>query len=404
MRAAILSIGSELLHGFLTDTNATYLAQELNALGIDVVGVFQVGDDLRRIVKTFRGALEEAEFVVATGGIGPTDDDLTREAVAEVVGEQVRVDDDAAERIRELFTLRGVPMPEQNVKQAWVIPSATSLANPMGTAPGWFVRLEDNQIAIMPGVPREMLRMWREQVLPRLAESLSGDAIVSKTLKTIGIGESAVEQQIHDVIRRGYPIVATYAKDDGVHIRITAMADDRGRAERDLNTMEQEIRSAIQPYIYGYLDDPLPSAILRPIIHNGHRIALYEAGNAGRLTSLLSDVDEAAAGIASSRITGYAVAAAEASADAPLAVAEWAARTATELEATRYGCAVAVDMTPEELRDRSKGRIAIAIVTPTGMVTRTHEVTAIPAEIRRRATMWAADFLWSTISGSVGQD
>ncbi|MEX1158034.1 MAG: molybdopterin-binding protein, partial [Thermomicrobiales bacterium] len=208
MRAAILSIGSELMHGYLTDTNATFLTQEMNALGIEPVGVSQVGDELPRIVTAFRRALEDADLVIATGGIGPTDDDLTREAVAEVVGEQPKVDEVIADGIRRFFTMRGSVMPEQNTKQAWMISSAESLANPMGTAPGWFVRHGDKRIVIMPGVPREMFRMWREQAVPRVLAGSSGRSIVSRTLKTIGIGESAVETEIHEIIRRGQPTVA----------------------------------------------------------------------------------------------------------------------------------------------------------------------------------------------------
>lgn len=397
MRASILSIGSELLHGFLTDTNATFLAQELNAIGVEVIGVFQVGDDLGRIVQTFRYALDDADFVVATGGIGPTDDDLTREAVAAIAGEQVEVDERAVETIREFFTTRGVPMPEQNVKQAWTIPSAELMANPMGTAPGWFVRLDDKQIAIMPGVPREMLRMWREQALPRLVESLGSDAIVSRTLKTIGIGESAVEQQVINAVRRGYPIVATYAKDDGVHIRITAIAAERQVAERDVDATEQEVRDVLDRYIYGYLDDPLAAVILRPIVDAGERLSLFEAGNAGRLTTLLADVDEADAGIASSRITSYREAEVESSASSPTEIAKWGAFEAADAGNSGYACAVAVRITGSESADRATGDIGIAVRTPSGMLVRSHTVTAVPSEIRRRATMWATDFLWSTV-------
>lgn len=398
MRAAILSIGSELLHGFLTDTNSTFLAQELNALGVEVIGVFQVGDDLTRIVQTFRHALHEADFVIATGGIGPTDDDLTREAVAEVAGEQVQVDQEVADGIRQFFAHRSVPMPEQNVKQAWIIPSAELLLNPMGTAPGWFVRLGDRRIAIMPGVPREMFRMWREQALPRFAESLASEAIVSRTLKTIGIGESAVELEILAVVRRGYPVVATYAKDDGVHIRITAMSKDYDTAESEVNTTECEVRAILGRYIYGYLDDGLASAILRPIIADGERISLHEAGSAGRLTALLADVDESDSGIAASLITSFAEAATATGSQEPAAIASWCASNAARTGMTRYACGIAVNISRRETADRAEGGIAISIITPSGEATRTHQVTAVPPEIRRRATMLAADFLWSTLS------
>ena len=398
MRAAILSIGSELVYGFLTDTNATFLCQELNALGIEVVGVFQVGDDLQRIVATFRRALEDADVVIATGGIGPTDDDLTREAVAQIAGEQVRVDDSVADHIREYFTLRGIPMPEQNVKQAWVIPSSEVMTNPMGTAPGWFVRLGEKRVAIMPGVPREMFRMWREQVVPRLSDVLSSSVIVSRTLKTIGIGESAVEQQILAAVRRGYPIVATYAKDDGVHIRITAISDNDGDAKSAVEATESEIRDTLAPYVYGYLDDPLASAILRPIIAEGHQLAIVEAGNAGRLTAQLADVPEADRCISGSRVMSFDTGSLRAETQDPVDVAVWCVGQSPDRSVSEWACAIAVHIGPDGTNDRSAAWVGLAVRHPTGLVTRAHEVTAIPTEIRRRATMWALDFLWSTVS------
>ena len=188
MRAVVISVGSELLDGFLTDTNATFLAQEMAALGIELVGVSQVGDSLPRILTTLRRAWDDADLIVTTGGIGPTEDDLTREAVAALLGETTTVDPDLLRGIADYFAARGLVMPEQNAKQAWLIPSAKALPNPMGTAPGWFVERDGHVIVSMPGVPREMMRMWREQAVPRLLPHLGDRAVVSRTLKTIGIG------------------------------------------------------------------------------------------------------------------------------------------------------------------------------------------------------------------------
>ena len=134
MRAVVVSIGSELTEGFLTDTNATFLAQEMSALGIELVGVSQVGDNLERIVRVLRRGWEDADLIVTTGGIGPTDDDLTRESIAALLEETVDVDPDLLDTVSRFFRSRSIPMPEQNTKQAWLIPSAEALDNPMGTA------------------------------------------------------------------------------------------------------------------------------------------------------------------------------------------------------------------------------------------------------------------------------
>jgi len=397
MRAAVLSIGSELIQGFLTDTNATFLAQELSALGIELVGVYQVGDSLDRLVVTLNRALSDADLVITTGGIGPTDDDLTREAVSAIQGEQVEVDPDAAVRVREFFSMRGVPMPEQNIKQAWRIPSAELLGNPMGTAPGWYVRRQDQIIVSMPGVPREMYRMWREQALPRIIDRLEQSAIVARTLKTIGIGESAVEQRIIDLVRRGYPTVATYAKDDGVHIRITAMAADRAEAEQAVAGTIDTIREALAEHVYGELTDELADALLRPIQMAGAKVAIWEAGNAGRLTNLIDESILADEVVAGARTTSFVSAAFPVERpDAEQTAIRCATVAATE-EEVEYGVSVAVELTPGDTEDRAHGIVGIALVHPEGVAHRRHEITAPPHEVRRRATMWAADFLWSTL-------
>jgi nicotinamide-nucleotide amidase len=398
MRAAILSIGSELLQGFLTDTNATFLTQELSAIGVEAVGVSQVGDDLTRIVTAFQRALSDADLVIASGGIGPTDDDLTREAVAAVCGEEPHVDEHLADQIRAFFTMRGVPMPEQNVKQAWVIPSSETLSNPMGTAPGWFVHHGDQMIVIMPGVPREMYRMWREQALPRVLERLDQQAIVSRTIKTIGIGESAVEQRLIDLVRRGYPTVATYAKDDGVHIRVTAISEGQEQAEAAVSETEDAIRRELGTHVYGHLDIPLADALLQMLKQSGNRAAIWEAGSAGRLTNLLDESTLADDVIDHAGTTSYEAAfAAAGDGDDIEHIAAFCARAAGSGASVPIGISLVVRIIPGERPDSAVGTVGIALAQPGTVVTRSHSVTANPAEIRRRATMWAADFLWSAL-------
>ena len=199
-RAYILSIGSELTQGHLTDTNATFLAQELNAIGAELLHVVQCSDHRGRLTAQIVRALNEADLVICTGGIGPTEDDLTREAIADAVGESPSISEPLLEEIRAFFAIRGMTMPERNGKQAWTIPSSDVLPNPIGTAPGWFVFKDGKAIVAMPGVPREMKRMWLEQALPRVNERLSGETYSSITIKTIGIGESALEDSIGSVV------------------------------------------------------------------------------------------------------------------------------------------------------------------------------------------------------------
>lgn len=289
MRAYILSIGSELILGHLTDTNATFLAQELATLGIDLLHVVQVGDDRDRLVRTIRQALSDADLVVCTGGIGPTGDDLTREAIADVVAETPAVDANLLATIERMFTARGQVMPERNRKQAWLIPSAEALANPVGTAPGWFVTHRSGVIIAMPGVPREMTRMWRDQAVPRLRPRLPHRVIKTTTYKTIGIGESAAEQRLGKLVQQANPIVATYAKDDGVHVRVTGVGSTAEMAARLRDSAAGEVMRQLGDFVYGVDETLLSSALLQLIADRGWKVAVVDEGGGGRFLSLLAE-------------------------------------------------------------------------------------------------------------------
>jgi len=402
MQAVVVSIGSELTEGFITDTNATFLAQQMSALGIELVGVSQVADVLENIVRVLQRGWDDADLIVTTGGIGPTDDDLTREAVAALLHEEVHVDQELLSSISSFFRSRSIPMPEKNTKQAWLIPSAEALDNPMGTAPGWFVRHDGKFIASMPGVPREMRRMWAEQVVPRLLDRLGDRVYVSKTLKTIGIGESAAEREIAEIIHRGDPIVATYAKDDGVHIRIVAASPDRSVAESAVSRTEAEVRAILGDYVYGVEPATLGSAVLAPLVLTGDTLAISEAGSGGRITSLIAEEPASVVHFSGGIVRAFSYAASINGIDAtdPAAASALARTEASSIRGmlkADYGLSVVVRLTPGERLDLTKGDIALCLNGRTADVAREHTVTAIPSEIRRRAAMWAAEFLRSSL-------
>ena len=194
MHAEILSIGTELLMGELVDTNSSFLASELAKLGIEVRWVTKVGDDPERLSEAIERAFKRSDVTLTSGGLGPTSDDLTRETIARVCGEEMTVQDDLLEHLKGLFANRGFPMPETNVKQATLIPSARAIDNPMGTAPGWWVEREGRVIVAMPGPPREIQRMWANEIAPRLRERNAGIAIVTRNLKTFGISEGGLDE------------------------------------------------------------------------------------------------------------------------------------------------------------------------------------------------------------------
>lgn len=380
MRAYILSIGSELIQGHLTDTNATFLAQELGAMGVELLHVVQVGDDLDRLTRTLRQAAADAEVVVCTGGVGPTDDDLTREAIAALVGETPEVDPEQVAAIRHFFAGRGLDMPERNAKQAWRIPSAEILTNPVGTAPGWFVRHDEAVIVAMPGVPREMRRMWAEQVVPRLAPALPGRVVRSINFRTLGIGESAVAELLDELTRLDRPYVGTYAKDDGVHIRVTATGDSERDAAATLALTADDVRRRVRRWIYSEDDRPLPVVIADRLRDRNLTLGVIEVGGGGRFGSLLLGDPKAESVVEGAR-----------------ALRRGAAQSASSLAAearTRFdaplGVAIVVDL---EARDLGlfEGAVTIAVDLEGSSVEERFPLRAAFGEVQRRAALHAAD-------------
>ncbi len=303
MRAEILSIGTELLLGQILDTNAQYLAQRLAALGIDLLFISTVGDNLTRCSQTIERAFGRSDLVICTGGLGPTEDDLTREAIAAALHEEPAVDPELERDLRAWFASRGHEMPERNRKQAWLIPSGRAIPNPNGTAPGWDVRKDGKRIVSMPGVPREMTYMWEHHVEPTL---IAGAVLRWRTLKLLGIGESAVEEALAELVRSTAPTVATYAKNDGVHVRITDKAADPGTADARVATMERTIRERLGRHVWGADDDTLGSVVGRLLAARGWRLATAESLSAGDVARLLSDAPGAAAWLAGGIVLPHA--------------------------------------------------------------------------------------------------
>ncbi len=286
MKAQILSIGSELLAGSITDTNATHLAQELGALGIELRRVTQVGDELNDLCSIIESALHAADLVVCTGGIGPTPDDLSREAVAQVLGEEMTIDAALEADLRAYFVGRGRAMPEQNLKQATLVPSAQALRNRSGTAPGWWVEHQGKLIVLMPGVPVEMKTMWREEVVPRL-RGMRSEHLVSNTLKTLGMGESDIAERLGGLLTQPDPIVATYAKQDGVHVLVRSLGADLSASERKVRETTETVRGLLGDAIWGEGRDTLASVVCGLLEVQQRSLATIEWASRGRLGGLL---------------------------------------------------------------------------------------------------------------------
>ena len=290
MRAEIVSIGTEILLGEIIDTNSAYIAERLPALGIDVYFKHVVGDNLGRLASVIGAARERADIVITTGGLGPTEDDLTREAVALVHGEQTAVDSELEVWLRGLYQRRGAIMPERNIKQTWLIPSARAIPNPRGTAPGWWVERDGKIVVSMPGPPSEMNRMWEEEVAPELLKRHDGTVLIKRTLKTAGIGESNVDEILSPLLKSENPSIGLYARADGVHVRMGAKAPTQEEARALIAPMEAKMRELLHPYVWGADDDTFEKVLGEVLAERGLTLAVMESCTGGLLADTITNV------------------------------------------------------------------------------------------------------------------
>jgi nicotinamide-nucleotide amidase len=296
MRCDVVAVGTELLLGQIVDTNSAWIGEQLAAHGIDSLRQVRVGDNQERLVAVLRWVLADADAVIVCGGLGPTHDDLTREAIAEVMGVGLEPDDAVAEVIRELFARRGRPMPANNLRQALVPVGATVIPQTRGTAPGLVCPVGDRVIYAVPGVPHEMQDMLERAVLPDLRRR-SGDpsVIVSRVLRTWGESESGLNERLDDLIAQleheGTPTLAFLASGwEGLKIRLTAKAPTRVEADELLARWEAEVRTRVGQFVFGVDDDTMESVVLDLLRQRGLTLGLAESVTgglvAGRLTSV----------------------------------------------------------------------------------------------------------------------
>ena len=283
--AELLSIGSELLAGETIDTNAAFLGSSLAHLGIPLRSIRALPDDRAGIAAAFVEARARVPLVVATGGLGPTHDDLTREGLADALNEALTADPALEAHLRERFAAFGT-MPESNLRQALRAPSAEALPNPIGSAPGWWVDRDGCVTVLMPGVPSEMRRMWDEQVVPRLAERFELRPVHARIVKTFGIGESALAEMVGDLLEApGDGVEAgIYAHDDGVHLRFWT----RGDASL-LEAPGSRALALLGESVYGTDEADLATVALAALGGAGSpTVASWEADTGGTLLAVLA--------------------------------------------------------------------------------------------------------------------
>lgn len=290
-KASILSIGNELLNGRTVDTNAAYIAGRLRAISLPVVSVHSVPDEVDAIERALTLATGEADVVVVTGGLGPTDDDLTRQAFAKFLGVELVCVPDLLAKVKGFFDRRGIEMPARNSIQACIPQGATAVENEMGTAPGIRAQKDGTLLFSLPGVPMEMRHMFDTLVLPELRPLVTGQAIVVKRLKCFGAGESKIAELMRDAMQRGRnPLVNCTVHTGVISLEVVAIASDQAEAERMARDEERSLRQSLGTLIYGVEDQSLAEVVGEQLARAGKTLAVAESCTGGLLAATITEI------------------------------------------------------------------------------------------------------------------
>jgi nicotinamide-nucleotide amidase len=408
MRCDVVAIGTELLLGQIVDTNSSYIGEQLAASGIDSLLQVKVGDNLPRMEAALRRALADADAVIVCGGLGPTHDDLTREAIAAVMGVGLEHHESIAQVIRDLFAARNRPMADNNLRQALVPAGATIIAQTRGTAPGLICPVtvdgDEKVVYAVPGVPHEMKDMLERAVLPDLRRrSGQAAAIVSRTLRTWGESESGLNERLDPLIAdlelAGNPTLAFLASGwEGIKVRLTAKAESAADARRLLEPAESRVRAIVGDQVFGVDDDTMESVVLDLLRERGWTLGLAESVTGGLVSGRITAV-AGASEVFRGAVVSYA---SEVKFDVlgvergPV-VSERAALQMAEGARRVLECDVALALTgvagPTEQDGMPVGTLCVAVVTPTGSTVRTLRIAGQRDQMRQMSVISSLDLL-----------
>ena len=413
MRCDVLAVGTELLLGQIVDTNSAWLGEQLAAGGIDSLVQVKVGDNVARIASQLRRLLDEADAVIVCGGLGPTHDDLTREAIADVMGVELVDDEAIADRIRAMFASRGRRMPDNNLRQARVPRGAATIAHQPGTAPGLVCPVTingvDKVVFAVPGVPHEMREMFTSEILPSLLERSGEPAVIaSRVLRTWGESESGLNERLDGVIadldRVGNPTLAFLASGwEGLKVRLTAKAASTADCERLLDEWEHRVRAEVGETVFGVDAETMESVVLDLLRSKGWSFGLAESVTGGLIGARVTSV-AGASEVFRGSIVSYA-------SDVKFellgvsngpVVSEQAAIEMARGAARLLRCDVALAVTgvagPTEQDGMPVGTLCVGLVWPVGELTRTLRLPGQREQMRQFSVINSLDLVRKTLA------
>ena len=406
MIVEIVSTGSELLLGQIVNTNAPYLAQKLNRLGYDTVYQTTVGDNRKRMASVLSIALERADIVITSGGLGPTLGDITKEVTAQLLAKKMFLHEPSVEQIKSFFVRRNLQMAENNLRQAMMPEGAIVVENKRGTAPGVILEHDRKTIIHLPGPPMELEYMFEKSILPYLQGRFGGQGIiVSKVLRAHGLGESTMDEQLRDVLlAQKNPTIALLARSGEIHIRLTAKGESEESARLMIGELEPQIRERIGEFIFGVDDETLEVVVGKALTANNYTIALAESCTGGAVTARLTDVPGSSAYLAgsvvsySNRIKSGVVGVPEHILAAKGAVSEETARAMAEGIRSRFAVDIGVGITgiagPDGgTPEKPVGLVYIAVAGPQGTVAVEERFAGQRSVIRMRSSNAALDMV-----------
>jgi nicotinamide-nucleotide amidase len=412
MKAEIIAVGTELLLGQIVNTNAQFLSQECAAMGIDVYFQTVVGDNESRLISAITVACSRADLVILTGGLGPTMDDITRDALASFVGRRLVYDDDTLQSIESYFHNRGIVMTENNRRQALMLEGSAPLKNDAGMAVGCALTHDGTHYILLPGPPRELKPMFSRYATEWLRQAMGEQlTLYSHPMKFAGIGESILESRLIDLIKNQTdPTIAPYAKEGEVMLRLATKAPDQSSADAKLSALRTEVINRVGDYLYAEDDVGLETAVQRLLMGRGETLSLAESCTGGMVADMITDIPGSSA-VLNGGVVCYTNAVKHSVLGVPLelldgvgapgAISEETAlelaRNVRRLTGSHWGLSVTGVAGPSESEGKPVGLVYIGVVGPGVEEATRHQFGGNRESIKVRAAKTALYRLWTKI-------